>query len=109
MRRTYLVTTGMLPTLEQTKDFLINKDRSLLIDKLLESESFNQNLALKWGDLLKIKSEFPSNIWPNGVQAYNKWILQMISANTKYDKFVYELLTATGSNFRTPQIGRAHV
>ncbi len=107
VRRLYLTLAGKLPTLEESRDFLESKQknrRAELIDKLLESDDFVYMQRLKWGDLLKVKSEFPSNIWPNGVQAYNRWITEHIRANTPYDEFVRDLLTATGSNFRTPQV-----
>ena len=29
---------------------------------------------MKWSDVLRVKSEFPINLWPNAVQAYHRWI-----------------------------------
>ena len=29
---------------------------------------------MKWCDLLRVKAEFPINLWPNAVQAYHRWI-----------------------------------
>ena len=29
---------------------------------------------MKWSDLLRIKAEFPINLWPNAAQAYHRWI-----------------------------------
>ena len=29
---------------------------------------------MKWSDLLRVKAEFPINLWPNAVQAYHRWI-----------------------------------
>lgn len=49
-----------------------------------------------------MKSEFPSNLWPNAVQAYDRWIRDSLRANMPYDRFARELLTASGSNFRNP-------
>ena len=54
---------------------------------------------MKWGDLLRIKAEFPVNLWPNAAQAYHRWI-RANRRNKPYDKFVRELLTSSGSNFR---------
>ena len=45
-----------------------------LIDRLLAAEEFADFWALKWGDLFRIKSEFPVNLWPNAVQAYHRWV-----------------------------------
>jgi hypothetical protein len=49
-----------------------------------------------------VKSEFPINLWPNGVQTYSRWINTALLNNMPYDKFAYELLTSSGSNFKNP-------
>jgi hypothetical protein len=51
-----------------------------------------------------VKSEYPINLWPNAVQAYHHWIRTQIRDNTPYDRFVRELLTESGSNFRVPPV-----
>lgn len=105
VRRLYLDVTGRLPTVKQAQKFLQSSDasqRSKLIDELLVSDAFADFAALKWGDLLRIKSEFPSNLWPNAVQAYYQWVRSSLVANKPYDQFVREMLVSTGSNFRDP-------
>jgi hypothetical protein len=107
LRRVYLDAIGTLPTLSEVQDFLADDSsdkRSVLIDELLEREEFADYWAMKWCDLLRVKSEFPSNLWPNAVQAYHRWIRTAVRDNTPYDQFVRELLTASGSNFRVPQV-----
>jgi hypothetical protein len=54
--------------------------------------------------LRKVKSEFPINLWPNAAQAYHRWIRAAIRDNKPYDQFARELLTASGSNFRAPEV-----
>ena len=103
VRRYYLVVTDRIPTEAQTQAFIDNPDREALVDSLLLSDGWVRKQVLKWGDLLRIKSEFPSCMWPNAVQAYNKWLTEEFRANTPYDKFVRDLLSGTGSNFRVPQ------
>ena len=73
-----------------------------LIDPLLEREEFADYWAMKWCDLLRVKAEFPINLWPNAVQAYHRWIRTRIKENMPYDRFVREMLTSSGSNFRVP-------
>jgi hypothetical protein len=107
LRRVYLDVIGTLPTPDETHRFLIDSNprkRRKLIDDLLEREEFADYWALKWGDLLRIKSEFPINLWPNAVQAYHRWIRTAISENMPYDRFARTLLTASGSNFRVPPV-----
>jgi len=107
VRRVYLDVIGTLPTAEEAKTFLSDQDpnkRSVLIDRLLERDEFADYWAMKWSDLLRVKSEFPINLWPNAVQAYHRWIRTALKENLPYDRFVRELLTANGSNFREPQV-----
>jgi hypothetical protein len=107
VRRAYLDVIGTLPTAQETRTYLADQDpnkRSVLIDRLLERPEFADYWAMKWSDLLRVKSEFPINLWPNAVQAYHRWIRTCIKENMPYDRFVREMLTASGSNFRVPQV-----
>ncbi len=107
LRRVYLDVLGTLPTVEEARAFFNDKspdNRKKLIDALLERPEFADFWAMKWSDLLRVKSEFPVNLWPNAAQAYHRWIRNSIRKNLPYDKFVRELLTSSGSNFRVPQV-----
>ena len=107
VRRVYLDVIGTLPTSDEAREFLKDQDpqkRRALIDRLLEREEFADYWAMKWGDLLRVKAEFPINLWPNAVQAYHRWIRTSIKENVPYDRFVREMLTANGSNFRVGQV-----
>ena len=104
VRRAYLDVIGTLPTAKEAQEFLQDPDtsnkRRRLIDALLERDEFAPYWAMKWGDLLRIKAEFPVNLWPNAAQAYHRWVEASIAQNKPYDKFARELLTSSGSNFR---------
>ena len=105
LRRASLDVIGTLPTPEEVRAFAADRNpakRSLTIDRLLERPEFAQFWAIKWGDLLRIKSEYPVNVWPKAVHAYHRWLRTRIARNQPYDQFVRELLTAGGSNFRSP-------
>lgn len=105
LRRAYLTITGAIPSAQESAKFLDDKrpnKRELLINRLLNSELGLKYTQMHWGDILRIKSEFPSNLWPNGVQAYNRWIYEKLMQNVPYDKMVRELLLSSGSNFRDP-------
>ena len=105
LRRAYLTVTGALPSPEECVKFIDSSapnKREALIDELLESELGIKYMQMHWGDILRIKSEFPSNLWPNGVQAYNRWVYEQLMNNVPYDKFVRGLLLSEGSNFRAP-------
>lgn len=107
VRRVYLDVIGTLPEPAEVEAF--NRDqspkkRAALIDALLTREEFADYWSLKWGDLLRMKAEFPINLWPNGVQAYHRWIRDALRSNMPYDRFARALLTSSGSNFRVPPV-----
>jgi len=107
VRRVFLDVTGTLPTATEAQNFILDRSpdkRHALIDRLLARDEYADYLALKWGDLLRIKAEFPINLWPNAAQAYHRWVHDAIRDNVPCDKFARELLTASGSNFENPPV-----
>ena len=103
VRRAFLDVIGTLPTADEARDFLQSQapdKRRVLIDRLLERDEFADYWAMKWGDVLRIKAEFPVNLWPNAAQAYHRWVRATLAENKPYDQFARELLTSSGSNFR---------
>jgi hypothetical protein len=107
VRRVYLDAIGTLPTAQEARAFLSDpgpNKRNALIDRLVERDEFADYWAMKWSDLLRVKSEFPINLWPNAVQAYHGWIRASLRQNLPYDRFARELLTSSGSNFRVPPV-----
>jgi hypothetical protein len=107
IRRVYLDVIGSLPEPKDVRTFLNDRSpakRSALIDALLKRDEFADYWSLKWCDLLRVKAEFPINLWPNAVQAYHRWIHTCLRENMPCDRFARELLTSSGSNFRVPQV-----
>jgi hypothetical protein len=103
VRRAFVDVIGTLPRPDEVRRFLSNHDagkRAKLIDHLLSRDEFTDYWTMKWSDLLRIKAEFPVNLWPNAAQAYHRWIRTAVRDNLPYDRFARELLTASGSNFR---------
>jgi hypothetical protein len=107
LRRVYLDLIGTLPTQKEAREFLnsnsVNK-RSELIEQLFERDEFADYWSLKWCDLLRVKAEFPSKLWPNAVQAYHRWVWTALFNNMPYDEFARALLTSSGSNFRVAPV-----
>jgi hypothetical protein len=107
VRRAYLDVIGTLPTGQEARDFLLDRSpskRQALIDRLLARDEFADYWAMKWSDLLRVRSEFPINLWPNAVQGYYRWIRTSVAENLPFDQFARQLLTSSGSNFRVPQV-----
>ena len=107
LRRVYLDVTGTIPNAAEARSFLADTradKRDQVIDDLLSRDGFASYASMKWCDLLRVKSEFPIDLWPQAVQGYHHWIRTSLQANKPYDRLVRELLTASGSNFNDPQV-----
>ena len=107
IRRIYIDMIGTLPTPSEIKAFSQNTKpdkRAQLINSLFEREEFADYWSLKWCDILRVKSEYPINLWPDAVQSYHHWIRSAVHQNMPYNKFVYDILTSSGSNFRVPPV-----
>jgi len=107
VRRVYLDLLGTLPTATEAQHFILDRTpdkRRVLIDRLLARDEYADYLALKWGDLLRIKAEFPINLWPNAAQSYHRWVHDALRDNLPCDQFARRLLTASGSNFENPPV-----
>jgi len=103
VRRAYLDILGVLPTVDEARTFLadVNENkRADLIDVLLERPEFSELWAMKWADVLRVRSSLQLDA--KGMHRYNDWLRQSITNNTPMDELVRELLTAEGGNFTSP-------
>lgn len=97
LRRAYIDTIGMLPTADEARAFLGDPSpdkRDRLIESLLERPEFVDYWAYKWSDLLLVNSE---KLRPPAMWAYYTWIRNQVEANTPWDEFARQVVTATGS------------
>ncbi|MEN3943154.1 DUF1549 domain-containing protein [Prosthecobacter sp. SYSU 5D2] len=97
VRRVYLDIAGRIPNFEEATSFIQNKDpkkRANLIDMLLESDGYKTHLYNYFAEMLRIKDEFEQD----NVRGtpYIKWFKEQIAKNEKWDKMVYQMVTATG-------------
>jgi hypothetical protein len=103
LRRAHLDLTGTLPTEPEVRAFLADRSpdrRAALVDRLLATEDFADYWAMRWSDVLRVKAEYPVNLWPNAAQAYHRWIRDAFRTGLPLDRFARDLLTTSGSNFR---------
>ena len=106
-RRLYLDICGRLPTPEEVTDYTSSHDvrkQAKLVDRLLETDDYADYWAMRYCDFLRVKSEFPINLWPNAVYVYHHWIRETIQRDMPWNDFAREMLFARGSNFRVPQV-----
>ncbi len=106
LRRATIDICGTLPTPEETAAFLADerKDkRAALIDLLLERPEYADYFAVKWADILRNRGAGYSTARQRpGTTLFAGWIRDSLAENKPYDRFVSELLTATGSQSENP-------
>ncbi len=97
LRRAFLDTIGVLPTVEETRAFLSDpspQKRDTLIETLLGRPEFDDYWAYKWSDLLLVSSE---KLRPPAMWAYYDWIRRQVATNAPWDRMVRAIVTAQGS------------
>ncbi|MDB4662161.1 DUF1553 domain-containing protein [Verrucomicrobiales bacterium] len=98
VRRVFVDTIGKLPTIEETQEFVADKDpdkRTKLIAALLERPEFVSYWTYRWSDMFLVNGRL---LRPDQVEAYYKWIRGNVEKNTPWDQMARELVTAKGSS-----------
>ncbi|HZY89436.1 MAG TPA: DUF1549 domain-containing protein [Gemmataceae bacterium] len=104
IRRVYLDLTGLPPSPEEVRAFLADTrdtrlKRDELVDKLVGSPEYVEHWTNKWADLLQVNRKF---LGPKGAETFRAYIRLAIADNKPYDRFAYDVLTASGSNLDNP-------
>ena len=102
LRRVTLDLTGRLPTIALQDHIAGGGGRGELVDRLLESDEFNQYWTLQLARLLRIRSQ-PGD--STGALTYHRWLYQQISERVPYDRMARDMLLAMGD---THQVGPAN-
>jgi len=99
IRRVFVDTIGVLPTSDEVRGFLADAapdKRDRLIDSLLARPEYVDYWTYRWSDLLLLNG---TELRPDAIKAYYKWIHDHVAANTPWDQFVRDLVTSKGSSF----------
>ena len=99
LRRAYVDTIGVLPTADESRTFLADTaadKRDQCIERLLGRPEFVDFWTYRWCDLLLASGQ---RLRPQALDSYYKWIRSRVEQNTPWDRFTYELLTASGNTF----------
>ncbi|WP_164102559.1 DUF1549 and DUF1553 domain-containing protein [Candidatus Laterigemmans baculatus] len=103
LRRVTIDITGLLPTEEEYRQFVNDpapNKRAELIDRLLERKEFSEIWAMKFAQLLMIKS---SNVVSyKSAFLYNQWLTDQFAREVPFDQTVRDLLSSTGGTFTNP-------
>lgn len=100
LRRSTLDAIGMLPTAEEARTFLADKNpkkHEQWIEKLLQRPEWADHWAIKWGDLIRPN---PSRVGVKPVYLLDQWIRQSFRENKPWNRFATELLTAEGNTHK---------
>jgi hypothetical protein len=100
IRRVTIDLTGLPPQPEEVRAFIADSrptrvKRDELIDKLIGSDAFIEHWTNKWSDMLQVNRKFLGDV---GAKALRDYIRKAVAEDKPYDKFAYEILTASGSN-----------
>ncbi|MCC9601610.1 DUF1549 and DUF1553 domain-containing protein [Stieleria sp. JC731] len=103
LRRVTIDITGLLPTEEEYHRFIsdtADDKRARLIDQLLERKEFSEIWAMKFAQLLMVKST--NQVSYKSAYLYANWLTDKFAKNVPVDQMVRELLTSTGGTFSSP-------
>jgi hypothetical protein len=103
LRRITIDITGQLPTEEEYHLFMNDvapDKRAALIERLLGRKEFSEIWAMKFAQLLMIKST--NQVSYKSAFLYNQWLTDKFAKNVPIDEMVRELFGATGGTFSNP-------
>ncbi|MEQ2008613.1 MAG: DUF1549 and DUF1553 domain-containing protein [Limisphaerales bacterium] len=104
LRRVTLDITGTMPTPEDVRAFLSDKDakkRDKKVDELLERPEFTELWVMKFAELLQIRTDNNQFQYKSALQYYD-WLKDQFARNVPMDKLTQDLLTAKGGTFANP-------
>ena len=106
LRRISLDVVGRLPTRDEYDVFMADSNphkRAQKIDELLERKEFAELWALKWSELLMVKT-VPNRIEYKPMFLYSQWITRQIASGVPLDEMVRNLLGASGGSFSSAAV-----
>jgi len=101
-RRVTLDLTGRIPSANRLLLFASNDTpnaRRTLVEELLASPEWVDKWTMFFGDLVK-NTAFNAQVqrYPEGRNAFYRWIRDSLAANKPYNQMVTEMIAATGTN-----------
>lgn len=105
LRRAYIDIIGMLPTSDEVLKFVDDKDpakRDKKVDELLGRKEFVDIWALKWSELLQIRTDNNNQGSYKATLSYYTWLRNQLEKNVPINEIARELISASGSNLENP-------
>ena len=104
LRRAHIDITGVLAPTSEVEKFLADPDpkkRERKVDELLGRKEFTDLWALKWSELLQIRSD-QNNGGYKATLNYYDWLHAQLAKNVPINVIASELIAATGSTLENP-------
>ena len=104
LRRVTLDIVGLLPTVEEYHAFLADEapdKRAKKIDQLLAKKEFSEIWAMKWAELLMVKT-VANRVEYKPMFLYASWLANQIADNVPINEIVRNILGSTGGTFSVP-------
>jgi hypothetical protein len=104
LRRVTIDITGTLPTEDEYSRLYCRhgsgQTGSALVDRLIDRKEFAEIWAMKWSELLMVKSS--NQVSYKAMFLYSNWLTDKIASEVPLDQMVRELLSASGGTFDQP-------
>jgi hypothetical protein len=104
IRRVRLDLCGKLPTRDEVRAFLADRDRdkrAKLIDRCLDDKDYAAFFAMRWGTILRNASLAGAE---QAGYAFNDWLRDLIARNRPYDELVRGVVAASGEWTDAPAV-----
>ena len=105
IRRVYIDTIGLLPTVEEHDRFIASADpdkRAKVIDELLARPEFADLWVMKMAEMLEIRSSDVDNVSYKATLLYYNWLRDRLTANVPINEIVRDLVSSSGGTFDNP-------
>ena len=99
LRRLYLDVVGTIPPSQVVSDFIADKNpskRLKAVEALLDSPKYADNWANYWNRVLMAGNAENNRLVDRF--AFKSWLFTEMDENVHWNKFVYDLITASGQN-----------
>ncbi len=105
LRRAYIDIAGMLPASDEVTKFVANTEpgkREKKVDELLGRKEFVDIWAMKWSELLQIRTDNNNQGSYKATLSYYTWLRDQLEKNVPMNLIARDLIAATGSNLEVP-------
>lgn len=103
LRRVSIDLSGRVPDRAELASFVADADpdkRAKQIDRLLLTDDFERLWAMKWMELLKVRTT--NRVSDKSIWQFSRWLKQNIHDGVPIKQWLTEMLTASGGEFENP-------